>query len=458
MASETDLALIMLQAPAIGADVEDYLLRIVSPSPVSAADRRARHALVEIDDDSDRHLSEKVLDDSRLVRRLQRTVALARRFGHTVEGLACFASSLRMAHLAQALEIDLLETHPRTLGWGHKSGSRQLFRAAGVRHLPGSYVADHGVASLAVRLAALVRLHGPGHWVVKLDHGFGSGHGNAFVAVDSDRPSTIEQELFASLRPMGLGVRRVQFLRWLGTVGAVVERRVEAGPGSTVLQPSALGHLRPEADGSVRVELLGVHDQLVGTAGDYLGCRYPARAEYRDEVERQALRVFAALAVRGVRGHVGIDFMAVCALSRSVGTSLFATEINMRQTGSTHPNRTVRAVLPLDAAVPERLVARNGHDVCFRATDNVLSPSSRGTSAGALISAVQQSPRLRLDRDAGRGVVPHLWPALARYGKMGVTAIGRSEAECERLVREFSELLDTLGKSRPPAQRRSGPV
>ncbi|MEU1708115.1 hypothetical protein ABZ478_22485 [Streptomyces sp. NPDC005706] len=449
VASETDLALVMLQAPAIGADVEDYLLRILPASPASAADRRARHALVEIDDDSDRHLSEKVLDDARLVRRLRRTVALARRSGHTVEGLACFASSPRMAHLAQALGTDLLEADPRTLGWGHKSGSRQLFRAAGVRHLPGSYVAEHGVASLAVRLATLVRLHGPGHWVVKLDHGFGSGHGNAFVAVDSDRPSIVERELCASLSPMGAGVRRAHFLRWLGTVGAVVERRVEAGPGGAVQHPSALGHLRPEPDGSVRVELLGVHDQLVGTAGDYLGCRYPAHAGYRDEVERQALKAFAALAARGVRGHVGIDFMAVRAGRRGEGTALFATEINMRQTGSTHPNRTVRAVLPLHAAVPDRLVAPDGRDVFFRATDSVLSPSSRGTSTATLITALHQSPRLRLDRDAGRGVVPHLWPALARYGKMGVTAIGRSAAECEQLVREFNQLLDTLGESRP---------
>ncbi|MFE4968165.1 hypothetical protein [Streptomyces sp. NPDC056660] len=455
VASEADLAMVMLQAPAIGADVEDYLLGItppsmtpsglIPPSPASAADRRARHALVELDDDGDRHLSEKVLDDVHLVRRMGRTVALARRAGHTVEGLACFASSPRMAALAHALGTDLLEVDPRMLGWGYKSGSRQLFRAAGVSHLPGSYVADHDVASLAVRLAALVRIHGPGQWVVKLDHGFGSGHGNAFVAVDTDRPSAVERELRASLRPMGMGVRRTHFLQWLAAVGAVVERRAGGEPGTVIMHPSALAHLRREPDGLASVELLGVHDQLVGTAGDYLGCCYPARREYRAEVERQALKLFAALAARGVSGHVGVDFMAVSPSGRAA-TSLFATEINMRQTGSTHPNRTVRAVLPLAPGVPGRLVGRDGHDVYFRATDSVLSPSSRGMSAAPLIAALHRSPRLRLDRDAGRGVVPHLWPTLGRFGKMGVTAIGRSAAECERLVTEFTELLDTLGE------------
>ncbi|WP_416972651.1 ATP-grasp domain-containing protein [Streptomyces sp. 4F14] len=432
VACEADLAVVMLQAPAVGPAVEGYLLDLVPSDPATAADRRARHALVEIDDDGERHLSEKVLDDPRLLRRLARTVALARRAGHAVEGLAGFASSPRMASLAHALDVELLEADTRLLGWGGKSGSRQLFRAAHVPHLPGSYLPDHDVAALAARLAGLVRAHGPGRWFVKLDHGFGSGHGNAVVTVDDDSPYAVERALRTSLRPLGAGVRRTEFLGRLGSVGAVVERHA----GALCAHPSALAHLGRDA----RVELLGVHDQLVGAAGDFLGCRYPARARYRDAVERESLKVFTALAVAGVSGHAGVDFLAS-------GTALYATEVNLRQTGSTHPHRTVRAVLPLDLRTPGLLVSRDGRPVCFRATDSVLSPSCRGLSTASLIAALRTSPRLRLDREAGRGVVPHLWPALGRFGKMGVTAVGRSARECEELVRDFGELLDSLGES-----------
>ncbi|MDX3383866.1 hypothetical protein PV682_20715 [Streptomyces niveiscabiei] len=431
VAGESDLAVVMLQAPAVGAEVENYLLDLVPAGPAAAADRRARHALIEIDDDGERHLSEKVLGDPHLLRRLARTVALARRAGHTVEGLACFASSARMASLAHALDTELLEADTRLLGWGHKSGSRRLFRAAAVPHLPGSYLPDHDVASLAARLAGLVRVHGPGRWVVKLDHGFGSGHGNAVVAVDDDRPHAVERDLRATLRPMGAGVRRTEFLGRVGEVGAVVERH--AGDG--LAHPSALAHLGRDS----RVELLGAHDQLVGTAGDFLGCRYPARAGYRDAVERESLKVFTALTALGASGHAGVDFLAT-------RTALYATEVNLRQTGSTHPHRTVRAVLPLDPCTPGRLVSRDGRAVCFHATDSVLSPSCRGVPTASLLAALRASPRLRLDREAVRGVVPHLWPALGRFGKMGVTAVGRSAQECEESVRAFGELLDSLGE------------
>ncbi|WP_328665416.1 hypothetical protein [Streptomyces sp. NBC_00328] len=354
-----------------------------------------------------------------------------------------------MAALADVLGLGLLEADPRLLGWGDKSGSRQLFRAAGVRHLPGSYMADRDVPSLAARLATLVREHGPGQWVVKLDRGFGSGHGNAFVDLQSSSRAGIEQELLTSLRPAGAGVRREQFLEWLQRVGAIAERRVQYPPGTSVGAPSALGHLSVGPTSEARMVLLGIHDQLVGAAGDYLGCRYPARFDYRAQAADQAAKAFSALAARGVVGHVGVDFIAAPPLDRSGIPVLYATEINLRQTGSTHPNRTVRAVVPHAFGAAGELVALDGHEIFFSATDSVLIPSCRGLPAAHLISALRRSPRLSLDTKQGRGVVPHLWPALDRFGKIGVTAIGRSATECDQLTNEFTELLVRLGESVP---------
>lgn len=451
VARDDDLGLIMLQAPPVDPLIVRYLLSLRPGGPDRFADRWSRHTLVNVTDDGERHLSEKVLADPGLLVALRDVVRRARRLGRTVEALSCYASSERMRRIAESLELDLAETHPETLCWGTKSGSRQVFRRAGVEHPPGSYVPAHDPASMARALAPLVARHGTGDWLVKIDAEFGSGHGNALLRVgpsDTD-VATLERLLGDRLEPIQPTVSRTEFLGHARRVGAIVERRLDTPRGAPPRFPSVSGHLAPSPGAVSQVRILGTHEQVIGAHQDFVGCRFPAEHVYRAELLRGGRAVLERLAEIGVRGHVGIDFIA-----RPTATtrwSLAALEINLRQTGSSHPNHTVRALVDGKWEADGRLVAPAGHDVSYWSTDSLISPSYVGVTPAALITALRRRPDLRYDVDRTSGVVPHLWTALPLYGKVGATFVAGSNAECERLRDGFVDLLAQL------ATRSHGP-
>jgi hypothetical protein len=441
LGTERDLVLIMLQAPRIGNGVLDYLFTLL-PEAVRAS--RSRHALIEINDKRDMHLSEKVLARTLLIARLRSTLELARKYGHHVEGLSCYSSSLRMAELADQLKVELIDAEPRLLTWGTKSGSRQVFRRTGIQHPPGSYQPDITIASLAATLNDLTRRFGHGHWMVKADHGFGSGHGNAIVDT-TYLPSPITAwTLTQALRPCAEEVSAADYAEQTVSVGAIAERVIISGRNDILQYPSALGYLHRHPGGRIAVTFLGVHDQVLGDSDDYIGCRFPASPAYRTTVADAACKVLNHLASLGVTGHVGIDFVAVVSSASTAPNGIYATEINLRQTGTTHPHRIVRAVLSGDWTASGTLIDRSGHEICYKGTDGIISSRYIGLSSTALIDQLRLSPHVAFNPQTGHGVIPHLWPSLERCGKIGATFIGASVAECDRLEQGFITLLEDL--------------
>lgn len=418
VAVERDLAVIMLQAPPVGPEVVDHLFGLV---PATALDGVRRQVVVELDDDRDLHLSEKVIARRAVLARLRLTLDLAR--------------------LADRLGIALVDAAPELLVWGTKAGSRRVFRAAGVPHPPGSYRLDRTVPALAATLDHLGDRFGRGQWMVKINDGFGSGHGNAIVDTGPLPAPTDAETLVRALTP---STPVDTYLRAVAATGAVVEQVVTGDRPGAARYPSALAYLRRRGDhltDDVTVDFLAVHDQAIGAAGDFLGCRFPADARYRAVVAGHARSVFAHLAGRGVTGHVGVDFIAV---ERHGALTVNATEVNLRQTGSTHPHRMVRTIHGGTWTPEGTLVDAAGDEVFYTGTDGLVSPRWVGVSSGSLPRALGSAPRVRFDRRTGRGAVPHLWTSLEPHGKVGATFVGGSAAECDRLESDFVSLLDGL--------------
>ncbi|WOP13574.1 hypothetical protein R2B67_35765 [Streptomyces cyaneofuscatus] len=224
--TQSDLALLMFQAPAVPHCVEQYVLGLIPPGATGLDDRPQRHILVGLNDASDRHLSEKLLDRPDLLRRIRALVMRARERGHAVEPLSCYQASARMDELAERLGLECRETPTRTLGAGSKAGSRQIFRAAGLPHAAGTYAPAFGLPELARQTAGLVRSHGPGKWLLKINEGYGSGHGLAVVTVPA---ATREAALSAlrALQPLTRSITRAQFLSGLSAHGAIIEQYLE---------------------------------------------------------------------------------------------------------------------------------------------------------------------------------------------------------------------------------------
>ncbi|MFJ7955798.1 hypothetical protein ACIQ62_05830 [Streptomyces sp. NPDC096319] len=438
--SQPDLALLMFQAPAVPRSVERYVLGLVPPGGPGDGDRSLRHALLSVDDDSDRHLSEKLLEHPDLLLRVRALVTRARERGQEVEPLSCYQASDRMDELADRLGLDCRETPTRTLDLGSKAGSRQLFRVAGLAHAPGTYTAAFGLPELARELADLTRSHGPGSWLLKINEGYGSGHGLAVVTVTEPTHATALAAL-RRLSPLTENISRAQFLAGLSANGAIIEQYLGTPPAGEKRSPSALLFIGPGPDGEPGVQLLGTHDQVLGEDLQYLGCRFPASAAYRDAVIAMSLTVAGHLARAGVRGHVGVDFLA---RRDSDGRwDLRAVELNLRQTGTTHPHRTVRALVPGTWHDDGRLTHR-GTEVHYTGTDGLISPAYRGLSPAHVIRALDGRPDLAFDHIRARGVVPHFWTALEPFGKLGATVLGDSPDDCALLQYRFVELLDDL--------------
>jgi len=419
------LALVMLQAQPVPTGVLRYLFGLRGDGPAVVADCLVRHAFVSIDDDREQHLSEKLLDRPELVERLRTTVRRARERGHVVEGLAGYAASPRMDRLAASLGVDLVETPTATLVWGTKTGSREIFRRAGVDHPPGAALPPGSAGALSAVEAGLRRQHSAGsRWLVKLDSGYGSGHGNALLTAGGE------------VRPFSTTVTPSEFVRRLDAVGGVVEQLLDCSQAGPPRSPSALAFIDREG----RANLLGTHEQLIGPEQDFVGCRFPADPAYRERLITATHAVLAELIRQGVRGHVGVDFLARPP-NRDPSWRLDALEVNLRQTGSVHPNRTAHALVGGRWTPDGRLVRPDGREVVYTATDGLINSSYRGITPERLLTKLDV---LSYDRRTGRGVVPHLWSTLEIFGKVGATFIGSSTDECDELSRRFVGLLEEL--------------
>jgi hypothetical protein len=442
VAGDPRLAVIMLQAPPVPDPAVRHLLGLRPGSDSEIADRRRRHLLLGIEDDTDVHLSEKLLARPHLLERLGALVAAARGRGQRVEPLSCYQSSSRMDAVAAALGLEQVETPSATVKWGTKAGSRQVFRSAGVAHPPGTYDVSRDLGDLADRAAGLFLRHGPGCWLLKIDEGFGTGHGNALFTVDTADPGAVLAELQHRLVPLAKNISRADFLGHVEARGAIVERFEEPSNGGRVHAPSALFFVERSPAGA-DVRLLGTHDQIMGGELDFTGGRFPADAAYRQPMIDMSRAVVDELVKAGARGHIGVDFLA---LETDRGQwDLRALEINLRQTGTTHPNRTVRALVQ-GTWHADGTLTHHGAPVCYESTDGLIDPAYRAITPEALVARLEASPDLGFDFQRARGVVPHLWTTLEPFGKIGATFIGGSAEECAALRQRFVDTLAELSE------------
>ncbi len=151
--------------------VFDYYLQLLTGIPASHA--RSRLTLLCAYDSLPQPLSQKILDRPRLVERIRNSVG-----DPTQAYLTVFNSSPLERRLAVELGIPMNAPDRRLMSWGSKSGSRRLFREAGV---DTPYGHEDLISRADIESALLdIRARRPGvrRAVLKLNEGF-SGEGNA---------------------------------------------------------------------------------------------------------------------------------------------------------------------------------------------------------------------------------------------------------------------------------------
>ena len=162
---------IYLTSTPIPEAIVDYYLHLLPGIPAQHA--RARLILLSCHDSSPAPLSAKLLARPRLLRRVLEAIPDA-----SSAYMTCFNVTELERTLALTLGLPIDGCDPSLLHWGSKSGSRKIFREAGIE-MPEGFEDLRGADNVADALAELkARLPDTARAVVKLDEGF-SGEGNA---------------------------------------------------------------------------------------------------------------------------------------------------------------------------------------------------------------------------------------------------------------------------------------
>jgi hypothetical protein len=410
----------------------DYYLTLAGVSP---ADARRRLTMIDCGDASSAPLTEKLLERPDLLARIRAAIV-----DPSTAHLTCFNATPLECRLAVRLGIPLYGCDPALAHLGTKSGSRDVFRRAGVR-LPPGYEHLRGVDEVAEALVALRREH-PAlrRAVVKLEEGF-SGDGNAIFPYDGapDGPSLarwVRSTLPQRIRCVAADATWDRFADELARMGGIVEAFVD---GCDPRSPSVQCRIDPLGGR----QIISTHDQVLGgaTGQIYLGCTFPAERPCCPGLHDAARRVSGVLADEGVIGRYGIDFISTRVAD---GWAHHAIEINLRKGGTTHPYLTLQHLT--DGAYDADSASfrtSSGLPCHYVASDNLAHAGYVGIEPARLIDAAERQA-LRFDRDRASGVVFHMLGALRDHGKVGAVAIAATPQAASRLFHDAMALLARL--------------
>ncbi len=433
--------------------IVDYYLHLLPGIPHEHARRRL--TLLCCHDGAARPLTEKILARPRLVARLQEAIP-DRDSAH----ITCFNVSGLERSLAVRLGIPIYGCDPDLLSFGSKSGSREIFREAGL-------LIPDGFENLADPLAiaeALTELKGRnpelGRAVVKLNEGF-SGEGNAIFRFDeAPRGRALAAWVRQRLPRLAFEARDMSwkiFEAKIGEMGAIVESFVEGGDKQS---PSAQYRVDPLG----RIDVISTHDQVTG--GDsgqiFLGCRFPADAAYRLEIQAQGMKAAEVLQRRGVLGRFGVDFISVPLAGPGAGPGAepgagpgaepgggwrhYALEVNLRKGGTTHPYQMLQFLTDGAYDPVTGLYHSGAGRPCFYfASDNLEAAHYSGLTPDDLIEIAVENG-LHFHGATQQGVVFHLIGALSEYGKIGVLCVAETPDDAERLYQKTIAVLDREGR------------
>jgi hypothetical protein len=413
----------------------NYYLHLLPGVPEVHARRRL--TLFSCNDASPVALTRKILERPRLIERIREAIP-----DPASAHMTCFTVTELERRLALRLGLPIYGCDPSLLHWGSKSGSRKIFREAGV-DLPFGFEdltdADDIARSLAELKAARPALRKA---VVKLNEGF-SGEGNAIFDL-SQAPTGAAlmpwvRERLPKLAFEAQGMTWELYQSKLAAMGGIVEEFV---PGDVKQSPSAQFRITPVG----AIEAVSTHDQVLGGANGqiFLGCRFPADKAYRLDIQAQGAKAAQALASKGVLGRFGIDFISV---KEGDAWRHLAIEINLRKGGTTHPFQMLQFLTDgrYDAETGEFLTP-TGQPRCYYASDNLESERYRGLTPYDLVDIAVMNG-LHFHAATGEGVAFHLIGALSEFGKLGVVCIGATPARADDLNRRTIEVLDREGSA-----------
>ncbi|MCB1057563.1 MAG: carboxylate-amine ligase, partial [Acidobacteria bacterium] len=360
---------IYLSSQPISPQIIDYYLHLLPGIPGQHARQRLR--LMSCHDAAPVPLTRKILERPRMITRIREAIP-----DLSTAHMVCFTATPLERTLAVRLGLPLYGADPDLAHLGTKSGSRKIFREAGVQ-IPDGFEELRDVEDI---FGAVTELKGRNpelkKVVVKLNEGF-SGEGNAVFPLEDCPEGTtataawVRRELPERLRFEARGETWERFSQKFRSMRGVVESWVS---GAEKRSPSVQCRIDP-ANGPM---VISTHDQVLGGPSGqiFLGCRFPADDEYRLQIHEAGQRIAQVLGQYRALGRFGVDFVSV---REPEGWKHYAIEINLRKGGTTHPFIMLQFLIDGTYDRATGLYrTRSGQPRFYYASDNVESESYRG--------------------------------------------------------------------------------
>jgi len=425
--------LIYVTSLEIHPEVVDYYLDLLPG--VFSGHARKRLFLVSPLDGTPGPLSRKLLERPRLIDYIKSLIPDPLR-AHMVP----YNTTEMERDLAIQLGIPMYGADPRTFHLGTKSGCRKVFAEEGLSYPMG--VEDLHSPDDLVDAIVTMRRQKPSlaKVVAKLNEGV-SGLGNANIdlsRVPAPGAAGEREAVREAIEAMAFESPKMNWKRYaerLTETGGIVEELIS---GREFRSPSAQLRVTPVGD----VEALSTHDQMLGgpSGQAYLGCKFPAVADYGPKIMAEAMKVGHRLKREGVIGRFALDFVTV--LNDRDEWEVYAIEINLRKGGTTHPFLTLQFLTDgtYDAEAGVFRTPR-GETKAFVASDHLHSPLYRVFTHNDLFDIVARHG-LHFDHTRQRGVVLHMVNGVGESGSLGLTAVADSREEAEALYDRTVSVLD----------------
>ena len=401
--------------------VLDYYFELLRGTPASHL--RSHLHLLCAHDTTPRPLAAKILERPRLLARIRAAV-----FDPSRAYLTVGESSPVERRLAVALDLPLNAADPALARHATCSGSRRIFRQAGLEVPLGV----EGVRSEEETVDALVEITRRTPHVrsatVRLD-------GERLAATVACPPARASRDALArsvrGLVPTEPGLAPDAFFARMAAAGAVVEERVD-GDGA----PEASAELRINPRG--QVVAASTHDHLPGD-GAAGGLWFPASPEYRHALLDAGRRTAEALASCGIVSRVSAAFAV---RARDGGHALTGLGIDLGLGPTVHSVLALR-FLTGGAFDPESgtFLTPSGAVKSYRSNDALRRERYRGLLPDDLVD-VAAAHHLRFDPLTEAGVLFHVIGGLSERGSLGLTAIGGDREEADRHYQRAVRILD----------------
>jgi PGM1 C-terminal domain len=409
----------------------DYYLHLLPG--ITGSHARQRLTMLSCYDASSKPLTKKILERPRLIQRIKQNIT-----DENAAHLTCFNITGLEKTLAVQLGIPLFGTDPDLFYEGTKSGSRKIFKAAGVC-LPDGFE-DLKTRQDVVKALAALKKNKPGlrKAVIKMNDGF-SGEGNAIYyypdfSANSLMEKNIDESMSLHLKTLAKDLSEKLFFEKIYEMGGIAEEFIDADIKTS---PSVQCLINPLH----QIEVLSTHEQLLGGEDGqiFLGASFPANNEYNISLAGEGKKIAHTLAKKGALGRFAIDFISVKQDNEWIH---YAIEINLRKGGTTHPFFMLQFLTDgvYNAERGEYLTA-SGNKRFYFSTDNVSNEHYRGLTPHDLFDiAIFHS--LMYDGAAQQGVMFHLVGALSQYGKLGLVCIGDTAQKAKEYYDRVIYVLD----------------